>query len=70
VSVGGGTNPTSVLKMIKKDNPDVAVILTDGYFCEAAEPIPACPVIWILVNNATESDIFKRPIDQVVKLTD
>jgi len=70
VSVGGGTNPTSVLKMIKKDNPDVAVIMTDGYFCEAAEPIPSCPVIWILVNNATESDIFKRPIDQVVKLTD
>ena len=51
---GGGTNIDPVLEHIKLEKPEVAVILTDGYFNKPTQKLVdelPCDIIWILFDG-------------------
>lgn len=55
----GGTNITSALEDIKKSNPNLAIILTDGYY-EASSVKPTCEIIFIISSGGNQEHPMKH----------
>jgi predicted metal-dependent peptidase len=57
----GGTDLTPVREHIMEHRPTAAVIFSD-LFCNAMEPGPTCPVLWIAVDNRQANVNFGKLI--------
>lgn len=55
----GGTNVGPVLEYIDKTKPDLALILTDGYF-DAHNIKPSSEIIWIISKNGNQNHPMKH----------
>lgn len=53
----GGTDPIPVLKYIKKANPDISIILTDGYF-ELPRDKYNNNILWVISKNGNKDKDF------------
>jgi len=53
----GGTDPTPALDFIKAKNPDLAVILTDGFFDLPRKPYKN-NILWVIAKNGNKDKKF------------
>jgi predicted metal-dependent peptidase len=61
---GGGTNVEPFIKSIREDEPELAIIFSDGYFYMPDMGNLATDLIWIILNNPE----FKAPYGTVIYL--
>jgi predicted metal-dependent peptidase len=61
---GGGTNVVPLLASIRKENPEVALIFTDGYFPKPDMTGIDTNILWIIKNNPN----FTNPIGEIIHL--
>ena len=52
--VGGGTQIRPVLEGIKKINPSLAIVITDGYFFDEPSDLPNCPIWFVLKGMSSD----------------
>ena len=49
-SGGGGTNIEPIMDWAEKNNPEILLIFTDGYFCKPQE-FPKNEIVWLIHDN-------------------
>lgn len=65
----GGTDVGCVFRHIKKSNPNLAVILTDGYYaCDESDP-KTNEIVWVISPNGT-IDHPKKYLGKTIKMED
>jgi len=64
----GGTCVDTTLEHINKNNPDLAIILTDGYYPESKIPFKYKNIIWVISDSSGVSSHPHKSIGKTITL--